>query len=84
MRPLRRAALILIVLAAAALAAWAVYGRATSATSEPARALVLITIDTLRADRLNVGAMPALDRFAQGGRRFSHARTTAPRSGPSA
>ena len=66
------------MLAAAALAAWAVYSRVGPATDAPARAIVLVTIDTLRADRLHGGAMPALDRFAQGGRRFSHARTTAP------
>ena len=58
--------------------AWGVYQRAQPAGTSAPRALVLVTIDTLRADRLNSQAMPALSRFAAGGLRFDHARTTAP------
>ena len=77
MRPLRRV-LILAALAAAALSAWAVFRRADPAGAGAPRAIVLVTIDTLRADRLNRQVMPALSRFAAGGLRFDHARTTAP------
>ncbi len=49
----------------------------------PARAIVLITIDTLRADRLGVygstrNLTPALDRFAAGATRFTAAVTQVP------
>jgi choline-sulfatase len=51
--------------------------------SRPERAssrpdIVLITIDTLRADRLGRGFTPAIDAVAARGRRFTTARTTAP------
>src|SRR5918995_2356508 len=42
------------------------------------RNVVLITIDTLRADRIGRGLAPALDRLASAGVRFSNARTTVP------
>jgi arylsulfatase A-like enzyme/Tfp pilus assembly protein PilF len=40
--------------------------------------IVLITIDTLRADRVGRGLTPALDRLAASGRRFVNARTAVP------
>jgi len=40
--------------------------------------LVLITVDTLRADRLGRGLTPNIDAVARGGTRFENARTTAP------
>ena len=40
--------------------------------------IVLITIDTLRADRLGRGFTPAIDALAARGRRFTTARTTVP------
>ena len=40
--------------------------------------IVLITIDTLRADRLGRGFTPAIDVLAARGRRFTTARTTVP------
>jgi membrane-anchored protein YejM (alkaline phosphatase superfamily) len=51
--------------------------------SEPPRSparpnIVLITIDTLRADRVGRGLTPAIDALASRGRRFTMARTTVP------
>lgn len=40
--------------------------------------IVLITIDTLRADRIGRGFTPAIDALAARGRRFTTARTTVP------
>jgi arylsulfatase A-like enzyme/Tfp pilus assembly protein PilF len=40
--------------------------------------IVLITIDTLRADRVGRGLTPTLDRLAQSGISFANARTTVP------
>ena len=52
-------------------------GRESS--SPPARPnIVLITIDTLRADRLGRGFTPAIDALATAGVRFDNARTTVP------
>jgi choline-sulfatase len=45
--------------------------------------IVLITIDTLRADRLNRGLTPTLDALSSGGTRFTHARTAVPLTLPS-
>jgi choline-sulfatase len=50
---------------------------ARAVTTRPANVL-LITIDTLRADRVGVGLTPALDDLASRGVRFIHARTVAP------
>jgi arylsulfatase A-like enzyme len=47
-------------------------------SSEPQLNLLLITIDTLRADRLGRGLTPTLDRLAAGGLAFTRARTTVP------
>jgi arylsulfatase A-like enzyme/Flp pilus assembly protein TadD len=47
------------------------------------RNIVLITIDTLRADRVGRGIAPNLDRFAAGGLRFTNARTAVPLTLPS-
>src|SRR5438552_18432304 len=49
----------------------------------PGRPIILITIDTLRADRLGsygsrLGLTPALDRFAQRATRFSAAVSQVP------
>src|SRR5213593_3995797 len=40
--------------------------------------VLLITIDTLRADRVGRGLTPAIDGLAARGVRFSNARATAP------
>jgi len=43
-----------------------------------ARNVVLITIDTFRADRLRRGLTPAIDALAASGRRFTNARSPVP------
>jgi arylsulfatase A-like enzyme/Flp pilus assembly protein TadD len=53
-------------------------GASGRASSEPAESVILITIDTLRADALGFTGnedveTPALDRLASGGRVFTHA-----------
>jgi choline-sulfatase len=45
--------------------------------------VLLITIDTLRADRVGTGLMPAIDRLAASGVRFTGARAAAPLTLPS-
>jgi arylsulfatase A-like enzyme/Tfp pilus assembly protein PilF len=45
--------------------------------------IVLITIDTLRADRLRRGFTPAIDALADAGVRFDNARATVPLTLPS-
>lgn len=62
---------------AAVIAAAAALG-ACAAPAAPPRNLVLITIDTLRADRVGRGVAPALDALAAGSVRFANARTTVP------
>ncbi len=44
----------------------------------PVSNLLLVTIDTMRADRLSRGFTPTLDRLAARGLRFSEARTVVP------
>src|SRR5206468_8140622 len=57
---------------------------ATPPRSAPARPnILLVTIDTWRADRLGAGISPALDRLAAAGIRFTAARTAAPLTLPS-
>jgi choline-sulfatase len=45
--------------------------------------IVLVTIDTLRADRLGTGVAPALDRLATSSLQFTSARTAVPLTLPS-
>jgi Tfp pilus assembly protein PilF len=45
--------------------------------------ILLVTIDTFRADRLGVGVAPALDRLAMSGLQFTSARTAVPLTLPS-
>ena len=50
----------------------------------PARLnILLVTIDTFRADRVGVGLTPAIDRLAAAGVRFTQARTAVPLTLPS-
>lgn len=71
---MRKLVVLLGLLAAGGAWLWLARDRA-----EPGAAnLVLITIDTLRADRLDAATMPALARAAAQARRFTHARTPAP------
>ncbi len=57
-------------------------GRETAAPATPPN-IVLITIDTLRADRIGRGFTPAIDGLAATGVRFDNARTTVPLTLPS-
>ena len=45
--------------------------------------VLLVTIDTFRADRVGIGVAPAIDRVAASGVRFTAARTTVPLTLPS-
>jgi choline-sulfatase len=45
--------------------------------------ILLVTIDTLRADRVGIGIAPALDRLAASGLRFTAARSAVPLTLPS-
>ena len=45
--------------------------------------VLLVTIDTFRADRVGTGVAPAIDRLAASGIRFTAARTTVPLTLPS-
>ena len=49
----------------------------------PPQNIVLITIDTLRADRVGRGLTPAIDALAQRGVRFANARSAVPLTLPS-
>ena len=63
----------IVILAAAAC------GPRTAPATPPAPAnILLITIDTLRADRLGRGFTPALDRLGSQGLRFTEARSVVP------
>jgi choline-sulfatase len=53
------------------------------AKPKPRLNVLLVTIDTFRADRLGAGVAPALDRLASSGIRFTAARTTVPLTLPS-
>jgi arylsulfatase A-like enzyme/Tfp pilus assembly protein PilF len=79
--------MLVVLLAVAAVFAWRYYGRtAPIPTVDPTTArpnVVLITIDTLRADRLRRGFTPAIDALAAGGVRFDAARTVVPLTLPS-
>ena len=76
MTGLRRlcAVLVLGVLCAACTRSSAPPASAPSA----ARNVILITIDTFRADRLGRGLTPAIDALAASGRRFTNARSPVP------
>src|SRR5439155_3290338 len=57
-------------------------GRAEHAKARPPN-ILLVTIDTFRADRMGAGVAPAMDRLAASGLRFTSARTAAPLTLPS-
>ena len=64
--------------AVAAVAALAAGAACTAPRPASPRSVLLVTIDTLRADRVGRGIAPALDALASGGLHFTNARTTAP------
>jgi arylsulfatase A-like enzyme/Tfp pilus assembly protein PilF len=85
-RPARRWPWIVLAIAiVASAAAWIAFGR-RAITKRPN--LLLITIDTLRADHVGAygattGATPTLDALAAQGVRFDQVQTAAPLTGPS-
>lgn len=76
----RLAAVVVVAGLSAAAVVWWTRARDTTqprpGTTRPN--VVLITIDTLRADRLGRGFTPNLDRLAVEGMRYANARTTVP------
>jgi choline-sulfatase len=81
----KRAIVIVLLAAAAAAGVWITTRPSASGTSDPAsRAnVVLVTIDTLRADRVGRGFTPAIDALAARGVAYATARATAPLTLPS-
>ncbi|RPJ58945.1 MAG: hypothetical protein EHM24_28285, partial [Acidobacteria bacterium] len=73
----RRALVVLLSLACAAVATACRHAQAPAAPP-PRPNVLLVTIDTLRADRLGKGLTPTLDRLAAGGMRFTNARANVP------
>src|SRR6266850_2397989 len=71
-----------VAIAAVAIMAGAGCSRAPAA-KPAAPNILLVTIDTWRADRLGIGISPNLDRLAANGVRFTAARTAAPLTLPS-
>jgi choline-sulfatase len=71
--------------------AWTALLACAACTSPPAKApetqappnILLVTIDTLRADRLGRGFTPTLDRLASEGLDFTHTRAAVPLTLPS-
>jgi arylsulfatase A-like enzyme/Flp pilus assembly protein TadD len=72
MRPFLWPAAIVLALGSAAC------GRESAPPTATRPNIVLITVDTLRADRLGRGFTPEMDAIAASGRRFENARTTVP------
>ena len=75
-----RAGAALLTIAAAVAAAC---GRSAVERAAPRPNVLLVTIDTFRADRLGAGVTPALDRLAGSGVRFTNARAAVPLTLPS-
>ena len=75
-----KAGAALLTIAAAVAAAC---GRSAVERAAPRPNVLLVTIDTFRADRLGAGVAPALDRLAGSGVRFTNARTAVPLTLPS-
>ena len=90
-RPLRRSVIVTALLAGVALGAWLLGGDRHEprlvAGSAAGSNVLLITIDTLRADRVGAygnpsGLTPTLDRLAENGLRFEAAFTPVPMTLP--
>src|SRR3954462_10363015 len=58
-------------------------GRGTPAEPRARVNILLVTIDTFRADRMGVGVAPAIDRLSASGLRFTAARSAVPLTLPS-
>ncbi|MBA2306173.1 MAG: sulfatase-like hydrolase/transferase [Acidobacteria bacterium] len=75
---------LLLLVIASAFALWrARYPGAEVPGPKTGSNVLLITIDTLRADRVGRGLTPAIDRLAARGRTFANVRATAPLTLPS-
>jgi arylsulfatase A-like enzyme len=75
---------LLLLLALGVAPAFLAGCRAGRDSTPPVRPnIVLITIDTLRADRIGRGFTPAIDALATAGARFDNARSTVPLTLPS-
>jgi arylsulfatase A-like enzyme/Flp pilus assembly protein TadD len=86
--PVKRLPLVLIALVAVSAYFWWNYRARPQTVPAGVSAgrrlnVVLITIDTLRADRLRRGFTPAIDALADAGARFVNARTAVPLTLPS-
>lgn len=79
-RRLLRVVIVLVALFGASTALWWQQHSASRGVSpdQLRPSIVLITIDTLRADRLRRGFTPSIDALADAGARFDNARTTVP------
>ncbi len=78
--------IILVAIVAAAVAAaivWIARSRPPAPTPGSRLNVLLITIDTLRADRVGRGLTPAIDGLAARGTSFAHVRATVPLTLPS-
>jgi arylsulfatase A-like enzyme len=78
MSPVRRPVLVVLTLAAVAVGVWQLRRSAPPPVPDTPLSVLLITIDTLRADAIGVygntrAATPWIDRLAAGGLRFDHA-----------
>src|SRR5438270_12219014 len=58
-------------------------GRSAPARSSFRPNVLLVTIDTFRADRVGTGVAPTIDRLAAASLRFTNARTAVPLTLPS-
>jgi choline-sulfatase len=79
----RTAALWALAISLQPLAMTAACSRQAPGPKTPAPNLLLVTIDTFRADRIGTGIAPAIDRLAASGTRFTSARTAVPLTLPS-
>ena len=76
---MKRVPLLVFAIVAIAVAAW-VWQRRESSTGSPSTrpSVVLVTIDTLRADRVGRGLTPNLDALAARGTTYQNVRTALP------
>ncbi len=72
-----------VLLVAACVAGWLVTGCARVPADPPRRSMILVTIDTLRADRVDPARMPHLTRMGQQAVTFTQAITATPLTMPS-
>ena len=86
MTGVKRVVFFLVVAATVGVTLWQLVGRTREtrdARPVGRKNVVLITIDTLRADRIGRGLTPAIDALAAAGRSYGGVRATAPLTLPS-